>query len=260
LKNVLLSTWNIISPIRNYFRNNWFTVILYHKIEPELFRKHVNYYESNFRICHLNLLKKHFKYNTPLPRNTLIITFDDGWRSNYDLLPIIEEKRVPITIFITTGLIGTNKKPHPIHYYYDNKIDEAEYNYPTESERTMLNVEEIKDMSNLVNFQSHGVHHYLSTHITSNQLKSELLESKKIIEKITGNSVYAFAYPYNRAGENEAKIVESCGYTFARIGGRLMNKPESNRYLINSIGIEENCTIERLHKKILRAEIKTVLQ
>ena len=252
--------WGFISPIRNHFRKNWFTVILYHKIEPELFLKHLNYYENNYNICNLDLLQKHFKENTTLPRNTLIITFDDGWRSNYDLLPIIEENKVPITIFITTGLIGINLKPPPIEHHYGNKINNYKNDYPHESKRTMLNIEEIKEMANLVNFQSHGVHHYLSTHINPSQLKSELLESKKVLEKITGKTVYAFAYPYNRASDKEANIVKSCGYTCARIGGRLMNKLNSNRYLINSIGIEENCTIEHLHKKILRAEIKTILQ
>jgi peptidoglycan/xylan/chitin deacetylase (PgdA/CDA1 family) len=90
-------------------------------------------------------------------------------------------------------------------------------------------------------------------------LRWELLESKKIIEDISGNPVYAFAYPYNRASENEAKLVESCGYLIARRGGRMLNKSGENYFLINSIGVENNCSVKELQKKILKAEFKTIL-
>ena len=44
--------------------------------------------------------------------------------------------------------------------------------------------DEIKEMSNLVNFQAHGVNHHLSTYLSDEQLKSELMESKNTIEGI----------------------------------------------------------------------------
>lgn len=42
----------------------------------------------------------------PRPRRFACLTFDDGYRDNHDaLLPILEARRVPATIYITTGLI-----------------------------------------------------------------------------------------------------------------------------------------------------------
>ena len=70
--------------------------------------------------------------------------------------------------------------------------------------------------------------------------------------------MYAFAYPYNRAGERESKIVAFCGYTLARAGERVMNSAKTNPFLLRSIGVENDCTLDRLKKKILRAEIKTL--
>lgn len=44
--------------------------------------------------------------NGDLPKNTILITFDDGYRDNLtEALPVLEKYSVPATIFITTGLI-----------------------------------------------------------------------------------------------------------------------------------------------------------
>lgn len=43
---------------------------------------------------------------------TVAITIDDGLRNAYDLFfPLIKEEGLPITIFLTAELVGTNKKP-----------------------------------------------------------------------------------------------------------------------------------------------------
>jgi peptidoglycan/xylan/chitin deacetylase (PgdA/CDA1 family) len=259
LKNKVISIWGSLSPLRDYARQNWFTFILYHRIESKLFESHIKFLEKQYNITSLDYLLKHYQDGSPLPKNALFITFDDGWRSNYQLLPIIKKNQVPITIFLTLGFVGTNRKPAPITVYMKKKGDERNIEYPVEPERTMLNLEEIKEMSNLINFQAHGVNHYPSTLISEDNLKSELIKSKESIEEITGKPVYAFAYPYNKANEKVAKVVESCGYVLARIGGRIMNKPDTNRYLLNCIGIEERSSITELQNTLLKAELKTIL-
>jgi peptidoglycan/xylan/chitin deacetylase (PgdA/CDA1 family) len=45
-----------------------------------------------------------------LPRNPVMITFDDGYRSCRDIaLPILRELGVPATFFIATGFPGVGK-------------------------------------------------------------------------------------------------------------------------------------------------------
>ena len=45
-------------------------------------------------------------------RNPLIVTFDDGYKDNHDVvLPILRDLGLKATFFVTTGLIGTGKLP-----------------------------------------------------------------------------------------------------------------------------------------------------
>jgi peptidoglycan/xylan/chitin deacetylase (PgdA/CDA1 family) len=259
LRDILLSVWGALYPVRNHYRKNWFTCVLYHQIDPSTFEKHIQYYSKHYTLCSLKELQDFYDNGIQLPRNPLFITFDDGWRSNYRLLPLIEEHEISVTIFLTTGLIGSNLYPPPINFYNEASIEEIEDAYPVKPERTMLTIEEIREMSKAVDFQAHGVHHHLSTILTPEKMREEILESKQAIEDITGKPVFAFAYPYNLANEREAEIVESCGFSLARVGDRVMNSFDTNRFLLNSIGINGDCSVDALNKKLLNAELKTIL-
>lgn len=56
----------------------------------------------------------HFKRKN-FPKNATLITFDDGFRDNFKtVLPIIEEYKVPISLFITTGFINRTNLPYEL--------------------------------------------------------------------------------------------------------------------------------------------------
>lgn len=61
-----------------------------------------------------------------------------------------------------------------------------------------INWSEIKELSKnpLVSFQSHGLSHTACSALNENDLRREMLESKKIIEESTNKRVNSFCYPY----------------------------------------------------------------
>jgi len=250
-------------------------MILYHDILPERFSEHLDYLEKEYNITHLDVLRDHYLKGTPLPQNSLFITFDDGWKSNYDLLSILQKKKgMPITIFLSTGLIGSNRKPAPRSMYDNFDANDCVYEIsvngkimkeivlplPEMPERTMLNIDEIKEMSKIVNFQSHLVNHHVSTVIPDELLRDEMTRSKETIESITGKQVYAMAYPYNSVDERETQFAKESGYVMARSGGRVVNDAITDRYMLNCIGISSNWSVKQLRDALLRAEVKTVLR
>jgi len=217
------------------------TFVHYHQITPIRFTKHLKYYHNNYNITPLEKLA----YDETLPHKPLFITFDDGWASNYQLYPIFKQMPGLVTLFLTTQFIDS---------YINPKTKTMN------TQRHTLTSTHIKDMVETVNFQSHGLTHRDITRLKTEEARNELTESKRIIEELTGSPVYAYAYPYNRTNENMSKMLHDCGYRLARMGERMLNKPDSDRYTLKSIGIPQTCSVPELRYRLLKARVKTLLR
>ncbi|MCY1077358.1 polysaccharide deacetylase family protein [Archangium lansingense] len=73
------------------------------------FERHVTFLAREYQPVHLSELVAGLEGQTRLPRRAVALTFDDGYRNNlYLVAPILARHGIPATIFITTGLIGTD--------------------------------------------------------------------------------------------------------------------------------------------------------
>jgi peptidoglycan/xylan/chitin deacetylase (PgdA/CDA1 family) len=79
-------------------------------VRPERFRQQLLYLRDNFRI--LTPLEMHQCLESGnVPADGIVITFDDGYADNYlNMLPIVEEVQVPVTVFVSTDLLGTSRE------------------------------------------------------------------------------------------------------------------------------------------------------
>ena len=97
-------------------------ILLYHRVadvesdpqqlcvSQENFHSQINYIKQHYEILKLSDLKE-ILITKHIPKNGLIITFDDGYEDNFkNAKPILEEFNVPATFFITSGFIGENKE------------------------------------------------------------------------------------------------------------------------------------------------------
>src|SRR2546422_6775651 len=73
----------------------------------ERFREQIKFFLNNYQIISLEDLNIALRSNR-LVKDSLVITFDDGYRNVYSVAyPILKEYGVPATVFLVTGLIGT---------------------------------------------------------------------------------------------------------------------------------------------------------
>src|SRR5690606_13570242 len=116
-----------------------------------------------------------------LPDRSAAITFDDGYRNNYDTAwPVLREFGWPFTLFVSSDLVGSN-------------------------DRLYLNWDQLREMAdNGVTIANHGISHlYLLAREDGEddsawlqRIEREILNAEAKIEQETGQSHKLFAYPY----------------------------------------------------------------
>lgn len=83
-------------------------------VSPETLDLHLNELKRRFELVHLDEWLRRAKLGAKLPRLSCAITFDDGWRDNYEFaLPVLTQHSAPATIFLVSDYIGTSYRFWP---------------------------------------------------------------------------------------------------------------------------------------------------
>ena len=80
-------------------------------VSPETLDMHLTEIKRHFELVHLDDWLRRAKEGKPLPRLACALTFDDGWRDNYDFaLPVLVKHSAPATIFLVSSYIGATQQ------------------------------------------------------------------------------------------------------------------------------------------------------
>jgi peptidoglycan/xylan/chitin deacetylase (PgdA/CDA1 family) len=79
-------------------------------VTPKEFEQEIRYLSHKYHIISLDDLVTYSDKLKTLPPKTAVVTFDDGYKDTYrNAYPILKKYRIPATVFLTTGHIGTGK-------------------------------------------------------------------------------------------------------------------------------------------------------
>jgi peptidoglycan/xylan/chitin deacetylase (PgdA/CDA1 family) len=125
--------------------------------------------------------------------NTFSITFDDGYRSVYELAyPALVKRNLTATVFVVADALGGS-----------NMWDRDMGDLPEE----IMSLEQLREMSkNGFEIGSHTLTHAHLPHVPSEQLVRELVDSKHKLEDILGREISSLCYPY---GEHDDRVVQA---------------------------------------------------
>lgn len=158
-----------------------------------------------------------------LPKKPVVITFDDGYESNYSYIyPKLKAENIKVVI----SLIGKYSDEY-------TKLNDSHVNY------AHIKWDEVKEMhsSGMVEFANHTYDmHTLGKRKGTLKLKSEslveyeknltedLLKVNNIIKETTGETPVTFTYPFGYADKNSYKIIKKIGFLSTLSCSEGMNK------------------------------------
>jgi peptidoglycan/xylan/chitin deacetylase (PgdA/CDA1 family) len=215
------------------FQRNRPSIVLYHDPDPQLFAAHIDEFKKYFNIISLRDYVVARTNNTVhlLPKYSLIITIDDGLVGNYKLRDAIARRRVPVTIFLTSGVVNTNR-----HFWWTyvrseedfrrmkkkkNKEVAAEllrFNFDKAapySTRQALNAPEIREMAPYVDFQAHTRFHPVLPTCTAEEADDEICGCKSELEARFSLDIYALAFPHGDYCDRDIALAKQAGYRCA---------------------------------------------
>lgn len=211
-------------------------IIVYHSVDESgscisikqsLFKRQMELIkESGYRTITVRELVDFLLNGEKTPDKAVVLTFDDGFESNYSIaFPILKELGFTATIFLTTD--------------YINKTCawDKEDNIP---DLPLLSWEMIEEMSKAgIDFQSHTATHPHLQLLSYDKIRDELSRSRKIIEDKLNKKCDILCYPYAEFDNKVIRILQEEKFTAAFAG-----QPEHNgMYSIKRIGSGHLTTI-----------------
>lgn len=241
--------------IRETLQRRRVTIILYHAPEPALFAEHVRALGKRYSIVALRQVVDAFQGDSVegLPPKPLVITFDDGHRRNHELLPTLSHLPAPPTIFLCSGIVGTGRRFWFKHVAEREALKQlpdgerrkrlAELGFEEtreEAVRDALSADEIADLAEVVDFQSHTISHPILPRCSAETARREIAESKRELERTYGLDVYALSYPNGDYSDRDAEFARESGYACAITVDAGFNTRRTDPFRLKRIIVEDD--------------------
>jgi peptidoglycan/xylan/chitin deacetylase (PgdA/CDA1 family) len=170
-------------------------------VDCRAFERYCQFFRQHFRVIPLGELIAKLERGEPLNRH-LSITFDDGYRDNFEnAVPVLERLALPATFFIVSQWIGSNVVP-----WWDA-------HGPRHTWMTWEQVRELRRRGFEVG--SHTRTHPDLGSITGPVAVKEILGGRLEVEERLEERIDLFAYPYGgwqHMADSNRELVKAAGF------------------------------------------------
>lgn len=186
----------------------------------QMFKLQMKYLKRHgYRVVSLQTLLSLQINKKPIPREMVVLTFDDGLKDFYQSAwPVLKNLNFSATVFVPTDYIGDESR------WY------AQYGL---TPVPMLNWNQITELSDdNVDIQSHGCSHRPLTELDTKDLQKELYLSKEILENRLGKAVNIFCCPQGAENKKVRNAIQNAGYQMGIGGESNLFYPDTDIYNI----------------------------
>lgn len=169
-------------------------------IDLRTFKEYCEFFQRHFKVIPLGEFVAKLERGEPLNRH-LAITFDDGYRDNFDnAVPVLEKLALPATFFVVTQWIGSNVVP-----WWDE--------HGTRPWMTWDQVRELRRRG--FEIGSHTRTHLDLGSVTGPVALKEIVGSRLELEERLEQGIELFAYPYGgfqHMADSNRELVKAAGF------------------------------------------------
>ncbi len=223
---------------------NCICALMYHMVSPSCQNKYKNnpyvistknfseqmkiLYEKRFHTLTLEEMERYVKGEIYLPKKSILLTFDDGYKNNYIYVyDILKKYNFKAASFLITNNIGSKDERY-------------------------LDWNDINKMKDIFQFASHthNLHFTDSNGISfllSKPQETIINDLKKSIKIL--NTKY-FNYPFGQYNYEIIKILKQVDFSMAFTANKGYIQPLDNIYALNRIGIYQTTSIEEFENFI----------
>lgn len=201
-------------------------ILMYHKVEnvpnlgadvvsPKVFEWQMKYLkEHGYSVVPLEQIISLIAASKPLPRRTVVLTFDDGYENFFtQAFPVLKSYGYPVTLFVSAG-----------------RTTMAGY----------LNWDQMLTMQKEgITFASHGMDHFYLPNASPERRRLEIFESKKLLEQHLGRPVDIYCYAVGGFNKDIKALVREAGYRAAITTNRGSNHSNQDLYELRRIKLSD---------------------
>lgn len=196
-----------------------------------MFEQYCRFFQRHFRVVPLRELVARLESGRT-PHHELAITFDDGYRDNFEnALPVLERLSLPATFFVVSQWVGTDVVP-----WWDSRRG---VRHP------WMTWDEVRSLHR----RGFEVGSHTRTHADLGQVshaaaRDELFGARLELERALGAPVESFAYPYggrNNLTEANRALVKAAGYRCCCSGFGGINDPDTDPFRLQRVAIAPSC-------------------
>ena len=189
-------------------------------IDKQSFIRQVDYLLSTRQAVTVDDLTRHISGEKLIDKPSFIICFDDGYKDILSVREYLASHTIKPLLFVLSSPEKAN-------------IDELG------TKREFLTKEDIQDLHKEGwAIGSHSATHSDFWHLSNQQLYTEIILSRKDLEKDLGFAIKYFAYPRGRYNQDVLRMVERSGYqlAFSMDDGRIDQSTKT--FAIPRIGVD----------------------
>jgi peptidoglycan/xylan/chitin deacetylase (PgdA/CDA1 family) len=271
------------SPLQAVFRwraSRKVSVLAYHRIEhPEGFALQMDYVRREMYPVSLEEFVPAITGRAGFPRRAVLVTFDDGDPSVFDLArPILTDRGMPGVAFVVAGLIDTDtppwwdevellaKSPGASAVVGNFKQGEIARNLKLvpDSERIeflsrmrdahagtrpfapQLRRHQLRTLESVgIAIGNHTLTHPYLSRCSDNQVEREITEAHKILMEATGRAPVAFAYPDRDTDIRAVPALRALGYKAGFLFDHRPNRTPLEPFRISRLRVGSEISMER---------------